>query len=403
VTTVRRTRIESTTPQSGVTPLELFFDLVFVFAMTQVTAFMADELTWAAAARGLLILSVVWWCWVGYAWLGNIVRADEGLARIAVFVVMGAVMLMALTIPEAFDDLPGGWSGPVVFALAYFVVRAVHLLLFAMASRGDAVLRRQILRFVPSVLLGTGLLLAASLVDGPAQSALWVAALLGDYVGTYLAGASGWRLTSPGHFAERHGLIIIIALGESVVAIGVGVAALPISGPIVLATALGLVVVCSLWWLYFDVVAIMARRVLSRAEGAERTRIARDSYSFLHLPMVAGIVLFALGLKKTLEYAGDGAAHSLTDPLPVVALAGLFGGVALYLAAHLAFRARNTGTWSFHRLVVAAALVVAVPVTADVPALAALGLLAAVTAGLVVVQAVGQAAARYELRHTVEE
>jgi low temperature requirement protein LtrA len=397
-----RLRIETTAAASGVTPLELFFDLVFVFAMTQVTSFMADDLTWAGLGRGLLILGVVWWCWVGYAWLGNVVRVDEGAVRIAVFVAMGGVMLMALTIPEAFDDFPGGLSGPLVFALAYFLVRAVHLLLFYLLSEDDPGLRRRIATFAVSTVAGTGLLVVAAVTDGPVQIVLWVAALVVDYGGTYLGGGRGWRLTSPGHFAERHGLVIIIALGESVVAIGVGAADLPISWPIGLATALGITVVCSLWWLYFDVVHLVARRVLAEAEGEHRVRIARDAYSYLHLPMVAGIVLFALGLKKVLEYVADIGDHTLADPLPVPALVGLLGGVALYLLAHVAFRLRNVGEWSVHRLVVAAGLVATVPVAAGAPPLAVLAVLAAICVGLVAFQARRHADERYQLRHAGE-
>jgi low temperature requirement protein LtrA len=397
-----RVRIESTTKTSGVTPLELFFDLVFVFAMTQVTSLMADDLTWGGLGRGLLILAVVWWCWVGYAWLGNVVRADEGAVRIAMFVAMGGVMLMALTIPEAFDDFPGGLSGPLVFALAYFVVRVVHLVLFWLLSEGDPGLRRRLAAFAVSTATGTGLLVVAAWTDGPLQVALWAAALIADYGGTYVGGGRGWRLTSPGHFAERHGLVVIIAFGETVVAIGVGAAHLPISWPIAVATALGITVICSLWWLYFDVVQIVARRVLADAEGEHRVRIARDAYTFLHLPMVAGIVLFALGLKKVLEYVADTGDHTLADPLPGPALAGLLGGVALYLLAHVAFRLRNVGVWSVHRIVVAGALLVAVPATTGVPALAVLAVLAGLCVGLVAFQARRHADERYQLRHAEE-
>ncbi|MGF1661665.1 MAG: low temperature requirement protein A [Kineosporiaceae bacterium] len=395
-----RIRIEATTATSGVTPLELFFDLVFVFAMTQVTSLMADDLSWGGLGRGLLILAVVWWCWVGYAWLGNVVRADEGVVRIAVFVAMGGVMLMALTIPEAFDDFPGGLSGPLVFALAYFVVRAVHLLLFYLLSEDDPGLRRRIAGFAASTAAGTGLLVAASQTGGTWQVALWVTALVVDYGGAYLG--RGWRLTSPGHFAERHGLVIIIALGETVVAIGVGAADLAVSWPVIGATALGLTVVCSLWWLYFDMVQIVARRVLAGAEGEHRVRIARDAYSLLHLPMVAGIVLFALGLKKVLEYVADTGDHTLADALPAPALAGLLGGVALYLLAHVAFRLRMVRTRSTHRIVVAALLAAAVPVATGAAALVVLALLAGLCAGLVVIQAARHAGERYELRHAGE-
>jgi low temperature requirement protein LtrA len=167
--------MEAVGERAPVTTLELFFDLVFVFALTQVTTLMAqgETVTLVAVARGVLILCVLWWCWVGYAWLCNVVRADEGLARVAMFVAMGGMFVAAVTIPEAFDDFPGGLYGPAVFAVCYFVVRAMHIFMFWLASREDPVLRHQVLRWVPSVLAGTLLLLAASQTTGTAQTLLW--------------------------------------------------------------------------------------------------------------------------------------------------------------------------------------------------------------------------------------
>ena len=197
------------------------------------------------------------------------------------------------------------------------------------------------------------LLLVASQVEGTAETLVWIGVVVFDYLGTILAGASGWRLNSAGHFAERHGLIIIVALGESIVAIGVGVARLPISGPIIVASVLGLTLIGCIWWAYFDIVAILAERSLRAAEGERRTRLARDAYSYLHLPMVAGIVLIALGFEKVLEYVGDESHYDLTDPLAPVPLVAMYGGVALYLLAQVAFKFRATRHLTVHRLVVA--------------------------------------------------
>ena len=384
---------------SKVTSLELFFDLVFVFAITQVTALMAEDLTARGAIRGILVVSVLWWCWVGYAWLGNLVKADEGVMRIALFVAMAAMFVAALTIPESFTDLPGGLSGPVVFAVCYFVVRLAHFGMFWAASSSDPGLRRQLVRFVPSLLIGTSLLLVASQLTGAAQTAMWFAALVGDYLGTLLAGAGGWRINSPAHFAERHGLIIIIALGESIVSIGVGVTALPISWPIIVGSVLGLTVAGALWWLYFDVVALVAERILGTLQGVQRARLARDSYSFLHLPMVIGIIFLSLGLKKVLNYVGGDAGHTLSDPLYGLPLIALYGGTSLYLLAHVAFRWRNTHTVNPHRTVVALLLLALIPVGALLPALATLALLAAVLVALISYEAIRYAAARDAVRH----
>jgi low temperature requirement protein LtrA len=225
-----------------------------------------------------------------------------------------------------------------------------------------------------------------------------VAALLGDYVGTSVAGTN-WRLPAPGHFAERHGLIIIVALGESIVSIGVGVADLPISWPIVVASALGLAVVAALWWAYFDVTALVAERALAAAEGARQIRLARGGYTFLHLPMIIGIILLALGLKKALNYISGGDGHTLTDPLYGVSLLALYGGVVLYLAAHVGFKALLTGTVTRCRLAVIALLVALVPVAWNLPALASLALPAAVLCTLIGYETHRYAEQRHAIRH----
>ena len=400
--TPRRARMAPVGERASVTPLELFFDLVFVFTLTQVTALMAADPTLRGLLRGVLVLSMLWWCWVGYAWLGNVVRADEGIVRLVMFAAMIAMFVAAVTIPEVFDDLPGGLHGPIVLAAAYFAVRLMHLLLFLAASKDDDGLRRQVLRFAPSMMVGTGLLLVASQFTGPVQTALWAAALLGDYVGTLLAGASGWRLRSPSHFAERHGLVIIVALGESIVSIGIGVTALPISWPIVVASALGLSVCAALWWAYFDVVALVAERVLTKASGEQQARLGRDSYSYLHLPMIIGIVLLALGLKKVLGYVGGADGHTLADPLYGVPLIALYGGPALYLLAHVAFRLRNVHTVNRQRVIGALLLLALIPVASQLPALAALGLLTACVCGLIAYEAVRFAEVREKVRHQEE-
>lgn len=375
---LQRLRVTPTTADATVTPLELFFDLVFVFALTQVTAMMADDLSGEGVLRGMLILALLWWSWTGYAWLSNVVRADEGAVRLVLITAMAAMFVFALTIPEAFDDLPGGLHGPVVLAVCYFVFRLMHLVMFWVIARDDPGLRAQLLRFTPSMVGGTAMLLVASTLDGTAQTLAWAAALLADYLGTLLGGSAGWRLRSPSHFAERHGLILIVALGESIVAIGVGVAQLPISVPIVVASVLGLTLASALWWTYFDMSALKAERALAEEPEATRAALARDAYSYFHVPLVAGVVLTALGLKKVLEYVGDFSDHELSDPLKGVALYALFGGVVLYLLGHVGFKWRTGHEIGLSRLVPALVLTALVPVAALVPALAALALLTAV-------------------------
>ena len=398
-TTAPHPRIRSVSEDARVTAIELFFDLVFVFSLTQVTVVLADDLTARGLLRGMLVLTLLWWCWVGYAWLGNVVRADEGVGRVAMFGAMAAMFVFALSVPEAFEDLPGGLDGPVVIALAYLAVRLLHLAIFLLASGDDAALHRQVLRFAPSVLGSTALLLVASTMEGTAQTMVWIGAVAADLVGTILAGASGWRLNSAAHFAERHGLIVIVALGESIVAIGVGVAGDPISWPVIVASTLGLALAGCIWWAYFDVVAIVAERVLRRAEGEERARIARDAYSYLHLPMIAGIVLIALGMKKVLEYVGDLHAHDLADALPLRPLAAMFSGIALYLLAHVAFRYRIWRHITVHRVVVAGLVIASIPAAAHLPALGALGLLTTLMMGLIAFEVVRFSEWREGVRH----
>ncbi|MFF3850829.1 low temperature requirement protein A [Streptomyces sp. NPDC002328] len=383
----------------AVTPLELFFDLVFVFALTAVTAFMAADLTWHGMLRGMLIFGLLWWSWVCYSWVGNVTRADEGISRLGLFAAMAVMFVLALSIPESFDDLPGGLYGPVVVAVCYFLFRALHLVLFWIISAGDAGLRGQLLRFAPSMLVATILLLIAAATDGPTQTALWAAALAADYLGNYLGGARGWRLPSAGHFAERHGLILLIALGESIVAVGVGIAELPISMPIVAAAVLGLVLSAALWWSYFDVTALAAERAFAATPDADRPRLARDAYSYLHLPLVAGVVLLALGLKKVLAYVGDPAHHDLADPLKGVGLAALVGGVSLYLLGHVAFTWRVLGVVNKRDAALAIALLSLLGVGPHIPALATLAVLTAAMAALVAFETIHFAEDRHRIRH----
>jgi low temperature requirement protein LtrA len=366
-------------------PLELFFDLVFVLALTQCTALMADEPTWTGAGKGMVILGVLWWAWVGYAWLTSVVEPEETLVRFAIFGAMAAMLLVALSIPQAFGD----WG--LLFAVAYAVVRLAQVVLLGLAGSEDPQLRRSVITGLAwSTAVGTGLLVGAAFADGVLQGLLWLVALLIDLAGPFLFGVEGWRL-EPGHFAERHGLIVIIALGESIVAIGVG-AEFGLDAGIVAAAVIGIAIAAALWWLYFDIVALVAERRLSNATaGREQNAIARDSFSYLHLPMVAGIVLLALGLKKSLEHVGD--------PLHTVPAAALLGGTALYLLAHVAFRWRNVHRFSAQRLLCAAVLLALIPLGIEVPALVTMAIVAALLALLIAYESARFAELRDRLRH----
>jgi low temperature requirement protein LtrA len=355
-----------------VTPLELFFDLVVVFAITQVTGFLSADPTWGGLLRGIMLLGALWWAWAAYAWLTNTLNPEEGAVRLVVFAAIGAMLIVSLAVPKAFG------TGGVVFGVAYFIVRALHLVLYAIAGRGDRDLLGAVARLVPPATIGPGLLVVAGFLDGVPQLALWGAALAVDYLGVLVGHMRGYRV-SPEHFVERHGLVIIIALGESIVAIGVGAAGLPLSGGLIAAALLGIAVVAAIWWSYFDWTIFISQARLTEAAGAERAALARDLYSYLHLPMVAGIVLFALGLKTTLA--------DLNGSLPTIPALGLYGGVALYLIAHIATRLRIGGGWGHGRPAAAILLIGLLPFAGRLEALSALGLVAGVCAALIAYEA----------------
>jgi low temperature requirement protein LtrA len=368
--------------EKRVAPLELFFDLVFVFAITQVTFLMSEHPDWAGLGHGMLVLSALWWAWAAYAWLTNYIAAEEDRERLLMLAVMGAFLVTALAAPEAFGD------HALLFAIAYAAARWLHIFIFAEAN-DDVDAGEAIRRLARTALPAPLLLILAAFLDEPAQWIVWVVALSLDFGGTYVFDIRGFRV-SPGHFAERFSLIVIIALGESIVAIGTGLGGKLDAGTVG-AALLGLVLAFGIWWAYFDVVAIVAERRFRDAQGMEQLHIARDSYSYLHLPMIAGIVLLALGLKKTL-------AH-VDEPLDTVPAVALFGGIALYYAGHIGFRLRNVHTLNRPRLVALVLCVALIPVGTQVDALVAVALACAVTSSVIAYETVAYAEARNRIRH----
>ena len=355
-----------------VRPLELFFDLVFVFAITQVTGLMSSDPTWEGLGRGLLVLAAIWWAWGSYSWLTNTIDPDLPVGRLSVLAAMAAMLIVALAVPEAFG------SDALLFAGAYLLVRALHIVVYASAA--DEVSVRATMRaLAPTSIAAPALLVGAGFLDGAAQAAVWCLALAIDYSGPYVRGVEGLTV-SPAHFAERYGLIVIIALGESIVAIGVGVAGLELGAGEIAAATAGLAVAGAMWWTYFDVVSAVAEQRLGEAAGPARARLARDSYSYLHLPLIAGVVLVALAIKKTLEHVGE--------PLEEAPAFALCAGVALYLLALAGFRLRVARTINVERLAAAGLALALLPVTLLVPSLVALASLAALLAALVAYEAV---------------
>jgi low temperature requirement protein LtrA len=368
-----------------VTPLELFFDLVFVFAITQVTGFLYHNPTWTRLLEAIAILMVLWFAWSGYVWLGNTAGTDEGAIRVVLLVAMGPLLVASLAVPRAFG------RDALVFGIAFFFVRALHIVGYAVLARGDPALSGVVLRLAETILPAAALLVLAGFLPGTGRAVCWFAALAVDYGGLILTGTRDWRV-EPTHFAERHGLIIIIALGESIVALGVGAGNLGLGAGVVVGVLLGIAVAAALWWAYFDVVATVARRKLRESGPSERALMARDSYSYLHLPMVAGIVIFAFGVKTTLAHV-----HSHLESVPALALCG---GVALYFLALSAFKRRNIGSFNRPRLAAAAALVVLAAAATQMPALLSLAFVALVACGLIAFEATHYAEARDRIRHS---
>jgi low temperature requirement protein LtrA len=369
--------------EQRVTPLELFFDLVFVFALTQVTSFLTHHLTWLGILQGGALLAALWTAWEGYSWLTNAVPAEEAIpARLVIFCAMAAMFVASLAVPGAF-----GHYG-VIFGVAYFVVHLLQVLLYMLAT-GREPERRAVLRLAPGFLGSPALLIVAGFLDGYAQGALWAVALAVGYGFAYVRGVSGFRVHA-GHLAERHGLIVIIALGESIVAVGVGASGVALGAAVIVAAVLGIALAAALWWAYFDLVMLTAERRLSAAQGEERARLALDSYAYLHLPMVAGIIFAALGIEQTLAHVGE--------PLRTIPAVAQCGGVALYILGHNAFRLREEGSVSVPRLIVTILCLALIPVGVSVPSLITLAVLTVLLCALAAFETATSRAFRRELR-----
>jgi low temperature requirement protein LtrA len=367
-----------------VTPRELFFDLVFVFAFTQVATLLADDPTFAGIGRGVLVLAALWWAWAAYAWLTNIVDPEEGAVGAALLVALIAMFVAALVVPGVFED------DGALFGAAFLVVWAMHAALTALAGRGSPDLLGAVLRLAPWTLVGAALILVAGFTD-EARIWLWLAALACTYVGGVLSGSAGWHVHAS-HFAERYGLVVIVALGEAFISIGIGATGIGIGLGEVVAAILGILVATSFWLAYFDFFSIRGERILGDRQGAERVALARDLYAYAHFPMIVGIVLFAFAMKTIVAHVGD--------ELDSVAAFALCGGSALYLLTYSAIRIRveRRVTVSRGRFLAALVLILLLPLATAVPALAALALVTAVWLALHTYELVWWREARAESR-----
>lgn len=339
-----------------VSTFELFFDLVFVFAFTGVTSSLAHNTTWESFGHAVLTVAVLWWAWGSYAWLTNAMPTDDVAPRLVLLLSMAAMLVVGLAVPDAFG------SGGVAFALGYPVVTVLHSVLFAVA--GGAL--RGILALAPTNGGAALLLVAAGFTDDAFQTTLWVVAVALCYSGPYLTGVAAFTVR-PSHFVERHGLIVILALGESVVAIGAG-GDHEVDWSLATAGIIAIALVSGLWWSYFHAESGHAEQTLRQADGVDQARLARDVYSYLHIPLVLGVVLTAVGIEQTLAAADN--------PLDTIAAVALGSGAALYYASLAAIRVRRGTPPQMTQLALVVVAGILVPAATKLPSIVSLAALA---------------------------
>src|SRR4051794_12771294 len=337
--------------EQRVTPLELFYDLVFVFAVTQVSHHLLDDLTWRGAGQSAVLLLVVWWSWNYTTWVTNELDPESPVVRLLMIALMLASLLMSAAMPAAF----GGEAG--LFVGSYLAIQVGRHVFLTFGAAGPATLERERAGRILTWFVAAGVFwVAGAVADGEARTALWLIALAIDYSGPValfwipgrpFVGEAAWQV-STAHFSERFGLFIIIALGESIVVTGATVSGVDLDAPILTAFATAFLTTAAMWWLYFTYVARVAERRLEPA--ANRTRMARDAYTYLHVVLVAGIIVSAVGDELVI-------AHP-TEPLADAQVAAVVLGPAIYLFAHTLFRLRIAGTVGWRRLAGAVACVV---------------------------------------------
>jgi low temperature requirement protein LtrA len=363
-----------------VSSLELFFDLVFVFTITQLTGVIHHHPDWLGVGRALLVLVVVWWMYDAFIFLTNAIPPTAVAIRLLVMASMAAFFTMALAIPDAFGD------AGLAFGLAYLFVVVLHGGMFLLSEGGSP---RGIVRIAPGNLLGALLLIVAGVVDDPWQGLLWVGVVAIFCLQPFLAGTSEFRIR-PAHFVERHGLVLIIVLGESIIAVGLGAAGLPVDVPLVLAATLGLALAAAMWWVWFDGDEERSEVALADVPEERRARVAVLAFGYAFVPIILGVVMVAAGAEEALAHL-DG--HLSTAGAWLLA-----GGVALYLLGDVAFRVALGIKPYKPRLVATVVALATVPAGTEVGGELQMFLLVLVLAGLAVIGDRKRAAA-----HVIDE
>jgi low temperature requirement protein LtrA len=352
-------------PGVRVSTLELFFDLVFVFTITQLTALLAGNLTWGWALRILLLMLIIWWMYDGFAWMTNTVAPSDPVRRALLLMGMGGFLLIALSLPRVFAE--DGWA----FGVGYFLVNLIHSGLLLRAA--PAAMRQ----LAPLNLLSAALVLGGGITVGPLRLGLWIAAAVVMTTSPYLHPLSEWAINSA-HFVERHGLIVIIALGESIVAIGVGAAGMALTKTLIEGAFLGLVLSFLLWWVYFGGDDVKAEHALDATPSLRRARVALHAFGWAHVPLLFGVIAFSAGVKKATGHADE---HIYLAQALV-----LGGGVAVFLLGDALFRQiLRLGTLRY-RVMAAFAALLTVPLGVKISAILQLVGLVVVMAALVTVE-----------------
>jgi low temperature requirement protein LtrA len=369
---VSAAEVEPVETERGISPVELLWDLVFVFAITQVTTLLGHELSWAGVGRSMLALALVWWAWSAFVWAANAQESSSPVLRGTLLLATCIIFLTGLALPRAFA------GEGTLFAVSYALVRLLHLALYAHASRQGNASWAAIAGFAVTVVVGMVLLVAGSFTHGTVRIALWAVAVAIDYSGpAWLTRERlrGLQRVAVAHFAERYSTFVIICLGESIVAIGVGASSAGhrLSFALAAAVLLGLLIAIGMWWTYFHRQAAMAEEQLRKHH--DPVLAAADAYSYLHLVIVAGIIVFAVGVR--LLARGD-----VTAPLTGPVRLALCAGVALYLLGNIGFRLRMVGDPGYERGGIAIAALLLYALGADLPGWAVAAILASLLAAL---------------------
>jgi low temperature requirement protein LtrA len=379
VTKDARRGIRAAEPQS-VTFVELFFDLVFVFAVTQITAKLAHDLTAEGVLRSILIGWLVWWAWTQFTWTLNPADTTHQGVRIVVLAATAAAFVMAASVTRSFTD------EAIWFALPYVTVRLLGLgLQVRVEMERVGAQHAAVYRWAGASLIGLALVLLGALVDSDVRALIWLGAIGADLVAALIAGReASWDL-NPAHLSERHGLFVIIALGESLIVAGVAVAEAELSPGLMAVAGASIVVACLLWWTYFGWLKDELEERFAAADPAHVGPLARDAYSFAHFPLIAGIVGFAAAVEESVLHPDD--------PMPEAVLAALGIGVALFVASS-ALSLRILGgpilaTRFAGLLIMAAGLLVVAMVSP--PPVVPLGVAAVVLLGVILAEASGHA------------